>query len=146
MRRVLAHKLPPNGIGLTEAHTSKKKLSSPFGLDAHKPSAYAFAVKTLDPHQPLTRLMCNELGIPLLGEGTPNQGKGGVEKRRSKVHLSVGSVVGVSTNGACAMLFPPLPPSVLFEFGLTPSSFLIPSAGPRPILSPLSQLAPVATI
>ncbi len=31
------------------------------------------------PHQSLTRLMCNELGIPLLtpGEATPNQGTGG---------------------------------------------------------------------
>jgi hypothetical protein len=29
------------------------------------------------PHQALTRLMCNELGIPLPGEATPNQGTGG---------------------------------------------------------------------
>lgn len=29
------------------------------------------------PHQSLTRLMCNELGIPLPGEATPNQGTGG---------------------------------------------------------------------
>jgi len=29
------------------------------------------------PHQPLTRLMCSELGIPLPGEATPNQGTGG---------------------------------------------------------------------
>jgi IS605 OrfB family transposase len=29
------------------------------------------------PYQPLTRLMCSELGIPLPGKATPNQGTGG---------------------------------------------------------------------
>jgi IS605 OrfB family transposase len=120
LRRILAYKLPLKGISLSErseAYTSKLggKLSGPSGLDVHKASAYAFALKRLDyprfrtlsngltflhescayegdgipsrescggsgltvPHQPLTRLMCSELGIPLPGEATLNQGKSG---------------------------------------------------------------------
>jgi len=121
MRRILSYKLPLKGVGVSErseAYTSVVggKLAPILGLDVHKTSAYAFAVKALDhsrfqslrngltflhescayegdgipsrgflwgsgltvPYQPLTRLMCSELGIPLPlpREATPNQGTG----------------------------------------------------------------------
>jgi IS605 OrfB family transposase len=124
MRRIMRYKLPNAGINFQErpeSYTSVvgRKLSVPLGLDVHKASAYAFAIKTLDyprfqslrngltvlhefcagegdgipsmgrvegspltvAHQPLTGLMCSELGIPLLREATPNQGKGGWQTR-----------------------------------------------------------------
>ena len=53
LRRILEYKLPLKGISLTErseAYTSKlgAVLSRPLGLDVHKASAYALAVKVLD--------------------------------------------------------------------------------------------------
>ncbi len=121
VREVMRYKFPNAGVGFqehSEAHTSVvgREIKMPLGLDVHKASAYAFAVKALDygrfrslrngltvlhefcadegdgipsagrvggseqtvPHQSLTRLMCSELGIPLLREATPKQGKGGV--------------------------------------------------------------------
>jgi len=120
MRQIMAYKLPLKGrifTELSENNTTKlgRRLSKSIGLDVHKASAYAFAVKVTDyprfqsllrdvtflhefcayeedgipsmrqvggsehivPHQSLTRLMCNELGIPLKpSEATPNQGTG----------------------------------------------------------------------
>ncbi len=121
MRQIMRYKLPLKECAFTELSennttTLGRKLSKPVGLDVHKASAYAFAVKATDylrfqsllrdvtflhefcayekdgipsmkrvggseqtvPHQSLTRLMCNELGIPLKpSEATPNQGTGG---------------------------------------------------------------------
>lgn len=120
IRQIMRYKLPLDGVGFkerSETNTSVvgQKLKTPLGLDVHKASAYAFAIKTVDyprfqslrngltalhefcadegdgipstgrvggseltvPHQALTRLMCNELGL-LPREATPNQGKGGV--------------------------------------------------------------------
>jgi len=53
MRQIMAYKLPMNGIRYderSEAYTSKvgAKLSKPLGLDVHKASAYAFAIKVTD--------------------------------------------------------------------------------------------------
>ena len=53
MREIMRYKLPLNGVGYcegNEAYTSTvgAALSKPLGLDVHKASAYAFAVKTLD--------------------------------------------------------------------------------------------------
>jgi len=121
MRQIMAYKLPLKGCVFTELsenNTTKlgRRLSKSIGLDVHKASAYAFAVKVTDyprfwsllrdvtflhefcayegdgipstrrlggsehtvPHQALTRLVCNELGILLMPrEATPNQGTGG---------------------------------------------------------------------
>jgi hypothetical protein len=120
MREIMRYKLPLKGrifTELSENNTTKlgRKLSTLLGLDVHKTSAYAFALKVTDyprfqsllrdvtflhefcayeedgipsmrqvggsehtvPRQSLTRLMCNELGIPLPGEATPNQGTDG---------------------------------------------------------------------
>ena len=120
MRQIMRYKLPVKGCIFTELSennttTLGRKLSKPVGLDVHKASAYAFALKATDyprfrsllrdvtflhefcayegdgipsmrqvggsehtvPHQSLTRLMCDELGVPLLPrEATPNQGTG----------------------------------------------------------------------
>ena len=119
MRQIMAYKLPLRGCiftSLSENNTTKlgRELSKMIGVDVHKASAYAFALKVTDyprfqsllrdvtflhefcayeedgipsmrqvggsehtvPHQSLTRLICNELGIPLPGEATPNQGTG----------------------------------------------------------------------
>jgi IS605 OrfB family transposase len=53
MRQIMTYKLPLNGVrysGRSEAYTSKVggTLSKPLGLDAHKASAYAFAIKVID--------------------------------------------------------------------------------------------------
>jgi IS605 OrfB family transposase len=55
LRQVMRYKLPLNGVKFgerSEAHTSKigEVLSRPMGLDVHKASAYAFAVKVIDHH------------------------------------------------------------------------------------------------
>jgi IS605 OrfB family transposase len=52
-RQVMGYKLPLSGVKFSErseAHTSKvgEKLSKPLGLDIHKASAYAFAIKVID--------------------------------------------------------------------------------------------------
>ena len=40
------------------------------------------------PHQALTRLMCNELGVPLLpSEATPNHGTGGLASNQFQTHI-----------------------------------------------------------
>jgi len=131
MRQIMAYKLPLKGCAFTslsENNTTKlgRRLSKPVGLDVHKASAYAFAVKAVDyprfesllrdvtflhefcayeedgipsmgqvggsehtvPHQSLTRLMCNELGIPLNpSEATPNQGTGGWPHRPAQTSI-----------------------------------------------------------
>jgi len=131
MRQIMAYKLPLKGrifTELSENNTTKlgRRLSKPVGLDVHKASAYAFAVKAVDyprfesllrdvtflhefcayeedgipsmgqvegsehtvPHQSLTRLMCNELGIPLKpSEATPNQGTGGWPHRPAQTSI-----------------------------------------------------------
>lgn len=53
LRQVLRYKLPLNGVDFkerSEAYTSKvgRVLSTPMGLDVHKASAYAFAIKVTD--------------------------------------------------------------------------------------------------
>jgi IS605 OrfB family transposase len=53
LRQVMGYKLPLSGVRFSErseAYTSKvgKKLSKPLGLDIHKASAYAFAIKVID--------------------------------------------------------------------------------------------------
>jgi IS605 OrfB family transposase len=53
MRRIMAYRLPLNGVRYSErseSYTSKvgAKLSKPLGLDVHKASAYAFAIKVID--------------------------------------------------------------------------------------------------
>ncbi len=53
MRRIMRYKLPLNGVRYSdrsESYTSKvgAKLSRPLGLDVHKASAYAFAIKVID--------------------------------------------------------------------------------------------------
>ena len=53
MRQIMAYKLPLKGVRYSdrsEAYTSKvgAKLSKPLGLDVHKASAYAFAIKVTD--------------------------------------------------------------------------------------------------
>jgi len=53
MRRIMRYKLPLNGVRYSdrsESYTSKvgAKLSKPLGLDVHKASAYAFAIKVID--------------------------------------------------------------------------------------------------
>jgi len=131
MRQIMAYKLPLKGCiftELSENNTTKlgRKLSKSIGLDAHKASAYALAVKVTDyprfqsllrdvtflhefcayeedgipsmrqvggseptvPHQSLTRLVCNELGVPLLPrEATPNQGTGGLASNQFQTHI-----------------------------------------------------------
>jgi len=130
MREIVRYKLPLKGCVFTELsenNTTKlgRKLSKPIGLDVHKASAYAFALKATDyprfqsllrdvtflhefcayeedgipsmrqvggsehtvPHQSLTRLMCNELGIPLPGEATPNQGTGGLASNQFQTSI-----------------------------------------------------------
>jgi IS605 OrfB family transposase len=130
MRRIMAYKLPLKGCtftDLSENNTTQlgRRLSKAVGLDVHKASAYAFAVKATDyprfqsllrdvtflhefcayeedgipsmgqvggsehtvPHQALTRLVCNELGIPLPGEATPNQGTGGPASNQFQTHI-----------------------------------------------------------
>jgi hypothetical protein len=121
MREIMRYKLPLKVCVFTELsenNTTKlgRKFSTLLGLDVHKASAYAFALKATDyprfqsllrdvtflhefcayeedgipsmrqvggseptvPYQALTRLVCNELGVPLLpSEATPNQGTGG---------------------------------------------------------------------
>lgn len=121
MRHIMAYKFPLKGCvftSLSENNTTKlgRRLSKSIGLDVHKASALAFAMRVTDfprfrsllrdvtflhefcayegdgipsmrqvggseltvPHQALTRLVCNELGIPLRPrEATPNQGTGG---------------------------------------------------------------------
>jgi len=131
MRQIMRYKLPLKGCAFTslsENNTTKlgRRLSKPVGLDVHKASAYAFAVKATDypcfqsllrdvtflhefcayeedgipsmrqvggseptvPHQSLTRLVCNELGVPLLPrEATPNQGTGGLASNQFQTHI-----------------------------------------------------------
>jgi IS605 OrfB family transposase len=53
LRKVMGYKLPLEGVRLSErseAYTSKvgERLSKPLGLDIHKASAYAFAIKVID--------------------------------------------------------------------------------------------------
>ena len=53
MREILRYKLPLRGIryrDMSEGYTTQvgRKLSRPLGLDAHKASAYAFAIKVID--------------------------------------------------------------------------------------------------
>ena len=53
MRQIMSYKLPLKGVKYrerSEGRTSQvgSKLSKPFGLDVHKASAYAFAVKVID--------------------------------------------------------------------------------------------------
>jgi hypothetical protein len=55
LRQVMRYKLPLSGVRFSErseAQTSKvgEKLSKPLGLDIHKASAYAFAIKAIDYH------------------------------------------------------------------------------------------------
>ena len=131
MRQIIRYKLPLKGCTFTELSENNttqlgRKLSKSIGLDMHKASAYAFAVKATDyprfqsllrdatflhefcayeedgipsmrqvggsehtvPHQSLTRLMCNELGVPLLpSEVTPNQGTGGLASNQFQTSI-----------------------------------------------------------
>jgi IS605 OrfB family transposase len=130
MREIMRYKLPLKGhvfTELSENNTTKlgRKLSTLLGLDVHKASAYAFALKATDyprfqsllrdvtflhefcayeedgipsmrqvggseptvPHQSLTRLMCNELGMTLPRKATPNQGTGGWPHRPAQTSI-----------------------------------------------------------
>lgn len=74
LRQVLRYKLPLNGVRFqerSEAYTSKvgKVLSKPMGLDIHKASAYAFAVKVVNyPKFTFLRSV-----LPNEGDGSPRQ-------------------------------------------------------------------------
>jgi IS605 OrfB family transposase len=78
LRQVMGYKLPLGGVRFSErseAYTSKagEKLSKPFGLDIHKASAYAFAVKVID--YPTFMFL---RGVPLNeGDGSPSTGLSG---------------------------------------------------------------------
>jgi len=78
LRQVLSYKLPLNGVKFSErseAHTSKvgELLSKPMGIDIHKASAYAFAVKIIDyrTFMLLRGVRANE------GDGSPSAGLSG---------------------------------------------------------------------
>jgi hypothetical protein len=116
MRQIMRYKLPLEGCIFTELSENNttqlgRRLSKSIGLDVHKASAYAFAVKATDyprfqsllrdvtflhefcayeedgipsmrqvggseltvPHQSLTRLVCSELGVPLLQDDGSNE-------------------------------------------------------------------------
>jgi IS605 OrfB family transposase len=121
MRQIMEYKLPLKGCAFTslsESNTTQlgRRLSKSIGLDVHKASALAFAIRVTDfprfrsllrdvtflhefcayegdgipsmrqvggseltvPHQALTCLVCDELGVPLRpSEATPDQGTGG---------------------------------------------------------------------
>ena len=122
LRRILRYKLPLKGVGVSErseAYTSKvgAELSQPLGLDVHKASAYAFAVKVID-YASFTFLRDahadegngslsiglngrSELTVPhqswlsglmcsdpySSGEATPNLGKGGWSPRPAETSI-----------------------------------------------------------
>lgn len=75
LRQVMRHKLPLHGIKFrerSEAYTSKVgggALSKPMGLDIHKASAYAFAVKVID----YPKFMLLRGVLPNEGDGSPRQ-------------------------------------------------------------------------
>jgi hypothetical protein len=78
LRQVMRYKLPLSGVKFSErseAYTSKvgKKLSKPLGLDIHKASAYAFAIKVIDypTFMFLRGVRANE------GDGSPSTGPSG---------------------------------------------------------------------
>jgi hypothetical protein len=88
LRQVMRYKLPNASINFqerSEAHTSVvgQELKTPLGLDVHKASAYAFAIKTLD----YDRFQSLRNGLTALhefcadeGDGIPSMGRiGGSE-------------------------------------------------------------------
>ncbi len=85
LRQTMRYKLPNAGIGFqecSEAHTSVvgQKLKTPLGVDVHKASAYAFAIKTLD--YPRFQSFLNGLTVlhefcAYEGDGIPSAGRVG---------------------------------------------------------------------
>jgi len=77
MRRILSYKLPLKGVGAferSEAYTSVVggNLAPPLGLDVHKASAYAFAIKTVD----YRRFQSLRNGLTFLHESCAYEGDG----------------------------------------------------------------------
>jgi IS605 OrfB family transposase len=83
LRQVMKYKLPNAGVDFqerSEAHTSVvgQKLKTPLGLDVHKASAYAFAIKTVD--YPRFQSFLN--GLTVLEELAADEGDGIPSSRR----------------------------------------------------------------
>jgi len=96
MRQIMAYKLPMNGIRYSkrsEANTTKlgRRLSKPLGLDVHKASAYAFAIKVTD-YESFTSLL--RLGRMHDGGGILSAHRSGDKRANGPTSAAV-RVVGV---------------------------------------------------